>query len=65
MTEDTRRTPRARASVPLEIEVAEAELEQILPLVRRNMAVVSRLAPRIAFEDEPALYARVMETAKG
>ena len=47
------------------IELQDGELEAILSAVERNAAAVARLAPRIAFEDEPSLYVTLLERVKG
>jgi hypothetical protein len=65
MTEDPGSTAHAGATVPQDVGVPEAEQEQILAVAKRNAALVSRLAPRVAFEDEPSRYADVIERARG
>ncbi len=65
MTEDSTQAVRAAAAALQEIALPEAEAAALLPAVARNVAAVARLAPRIAFEDEPALYADAMQRAKG
>jgi hypothetical protein len=65
MKEDTGWAVRAGAPALQDIELPDGELEAILAAVERNAAAVSRLAPRIAFEDEPSLYVAVLERVKG
>ena len=65
MNEDKEQALRIAAAALQDIALSEAETAMLLPAVMRNAAAVGRLAPRIAFEDEPALYAGVMERAKG
>jgi hypothetical protein len=48
-----------------DVDVPDAEQEQIFAVAKRNAALVSRLAIRVAFEDEPSLYAGVIEKARG
>jgi hypothetical protein len=65
MTEDTGRSVHASAMGLQDVEVPDAEQEQIFAVAKRNAALVSRLATRVAFEDEPSLYADVIEKVRG
>jgi hypothetical protein len=65
MTEDTGRSVHANAMNMQDIEVPDAEQEQIFAIAKQNADRVSRLAIRIAFEDEPSLYADAIEKARG
>lgn len=65
MNEDLRQAIRTSATTLQAIDLAENDLAAVLPAVERNAATVSRLASRVAFEDEPMLYANVIERAKG
>ena len=65
MNEDKEQALRIAAAALQDTALPESETAALLPAVIRNAAAVGRLAPRIAFEDEPALYAGVMERARG
>jgi len=65
MNDDTRHTLHASARVLQDIELGPEDVEVMLPTVSKGLMAVSKLAPRIAFEDEPALYVPFIERAKG
>lgn len=65
MKDDLRQAMRTSTAALQSIEPTDQDLAAVLPAVARNASLVGRLAPRIAFDDEPSIYARVMERAKG
>lgn len=65
MTEGTEQSVHASAADIQDVELPDAEQEQIFAVAKQNAAWVSRLAIRIAFEDEPSLYAGVIEKVRG
>jgi len=65
MNDESRHSLHASARALQEIELGSEDVEVMLPTVSKSLTAVSKLAPRIAFEDEPALYAPFMERVKG
>ncbi len=63
--DDLRQAMRTSITALQSIDPADDDLALVLPAVAKNASVVGRLASRIAFEDEPSVYAVVMERAKG
>lgn len=65
MNDDLKNAIRASTKALQSIDPAYDDLAAILPKIAENASLVGRLASRIAFEDEPSIYTRVMERAKG
>jgi hypothetical protein len=65
MTEARGRSADTSGTGLQDVEVPNAEQEQLFAVAMRNAALVSQLATRVAFEDEPSLYADVIEKARG
>jgi hypothetical protein len=62
---DLRHAIRTSTTALQSVDLADDDIAAVLPAVARNASMIARLAPRIAFDDEPSIYARVMERAKG
>jgi hypothetical protein len=65
VNDDLRQAIRTSVIALQSIDLADDDLAAVLPAVVKNASQVAQFAPHIAFEDEPSLYARVMERAKG
>ena len=65
MNEDLKHSIRFSTSSLQSVDLADEDIDVVLPAVERNAALVAGLAPRVAFEDEPSLYTDVMQSAKG
>lgn len=65
MNNDLKNAIRSSTSALQSINPADDDLAAILPRIAENASQVGRLASRIAFEDEPSIYTKVMERAKG